>query len=464
MSSLQYAKIDQDMLQIQRLLEIGAFKAAEDIYVYGKHVRIPAIVGEELISLSTLVNFQSVKSPEARMFRNHFQSSYESTTPTLDLIDSMFDTSNHELDGVDRKTIINRSLLAEKLHFGVLEDLHRAVSSCYSESSADAITVESWDRAAALIVGSLEKDDLTGGHSGFSHVALADESCQHFGVCAPEGGAVLNYEIQSVLREGENAAVNGSCEDLENLASVLRSLLIVPFVQQVLISSMELSSSSLKKSSLANGYVFSRTLIPLLESVDSFAAETLESSFQLNLTTVDRDSARKVFVALAQVYEEVAIDCHLIGVYKGTTDACNPSFSRFSQDEKARYLMILLWTSVGSLVLITVIFIFKTKVFNDQGRSPRQLQTDLSNAVVKNPGVRGFFAPRDYIPRSSESERFIKRSPSDLTLPSATAEKDIESRPMLQMFGWTTRQDTSCSQSQSEESTIKISNYLRDRG
>ena len=360
------------------------------------------------------------------MFRNYYHTGDDSTDGDILLLDSAFDSYNVGFAEVDRRAIIKPALSAEALHFIALEAVNDAVVQC-DDTSTSGQSVETWDIVAAHVIGSLDPEDLTGHSFGYSHVALAEEVCESFGVCSEENGALVNDRILTVLQRGRDAAVNKSCEVLDSHATELRSLLLVPFIQRILQSSIDVSHSSSRRTANANGYVFSRTILPLLDADHRSVVNVLKASFDLQATRSAKAVGRQVFIALSQVYDTLGIDCQLVGKYEGI-DTCSPSFSYLSESEKSRYLTILLWASIGMLALLTAIFIVRAQVLKNREESLGDRKSDA-------PETQDFFAPRLFTPRSA-SGGIKRRNLSRLRGPER---QDVENRSSN---GWgTIRQD-----------------------
>jgi len=319
----QFGLLDLDILEASILMDMKAYGAVEDLYKYGKHGVGQAINGEEVVSLAQLAttNDRSIV-PEFDSFVRYFDDSKYADTIIRKGLDM------NELIGasdVQRKEVVVKSMSFLVVFMAAWQYMYTSIQICESSGPIrpGAIT-EAWDRAAALLIGSLEGTELGGAPYGQSLYALANQRCTAFGTCSGTSGkAEANEQLLLLLYTGRGEGHGNSCAALRRTVSEIVPIMLVPLVQSNLISAVENAKQprGTQAAILADGYIFSRSVLPLVEDVSRDAATTINRNLELQFSIKPvPDGPSAVFFAFAGVYNGMNVDC----VKLGQTDGLDP--------------------------------------------------------------------------------------------------------------------------------------------
>ncbi|KAL3938414.1 MAG: hypothetical protein SGBAC_006676 [Bacillariaceae sp.] len=340
-----YSRIDLDLREIDILMQMNAYKAAEETYMYGKNVENPNGGALSVSNIATTSGRSIVPQYDA-FTRFYDDKSY------VDKIIRAALRGDGIWSGEQRRVLVLKAAQTIVMYFGALQAAFEAVSDCSSTVQARSSTTKSdaWDRAAAYLIGSLEGSEAFGTPEGYLFHSLAQEHCEAFGTCASSTGAVdVNNQLIDLLYAGRGAVLSGSCPGLQKVAGELSSLILVPSIQGALVTAIRLTESNTATAPMrrAEGYVYSRALLPLVDDVNRDAAGVIEKNLGDRMPAKGTQIASEVFSAFSSVYPGLRVDCELIGHIDGF-DPC----SGVSKDtESSSFGSILLWIGVGAGVL-----------------------------------------------------------------------------------------------------------------
>eukprot|EP00980_Cylindrotheca_fusiformis_P024658 scaffold12195_cov126-Cylindrotheca_fusiformis.AAC.2 len=310
-SMIQLARIDLDIREIDILMRMNAYKAAEDIYMYGKNVEGSNGGSMSLSQIAT--------------------TSERSIVPQYDAFSRFYDDGSFvdkairaalRGDGIwnkeQRNLLVLKSLQANVMYFGALQAVYEAVSDCSAtvQYRSSGGQTDAWDRAAAFLIGSLEGTEPNGSAEGYLFYSLAQEHCMAFGTCDdPNATVEVNQRLIKLLYSGRGAVLGNSCNGLRKVADELSSLLLVPTIQGALITSIRLTGTKplSKPIRRAEAYVYSRALLPIVDDIDRDASSVIEENLGDRSPASTKQIASHVFSAFAKVYPGMGVDCELIG-------------------------------------------------------------------------------------------------------------------------------------------------------
>eukprot|EP00529_Nitzschia_sp_RCC80_P009220 CAMPEP_0113473526 /NCGR_PEP_ID=MMETSP0014_2-20120614/18092_1 /TAXON_ID=2857 /ORGANISM="Nitzschia sp." /LENGTH=2243 /DNA_ID=CAMNT_0000366301 /DNA_START=471 /DNA_END=7202 /DNA_ORIENTATION=+ /assembly_acc=CAM_ASM_000159 len=297
------AKLDLDIREIEILMEMKAYGAALDLYTYGKHVN----GGSQSLSEIALTQDRTIV-PEYQSFVHY----YENDGFADSFIRSVMDTHLTSFSDDQRRMIVVKACQVLVVYFGALQNAYEAEAECSSSSQLRTIgDTETWDQVAAQLIGHLEGPNPDGTTEGYMFYELAQGHCLEFGTCEKDGSAVeMNDQLINLLYTGRGAVIDNNCEAIRKAADDLSSLLLVPIIQGALSSSIGLSKGE-NEQLRAEGYVYSRALIPLVNK--RRAAGALEEYLGATRPKHSRKTAAEVHDALAKAYPDMGVDCTLIG-------------------------------------------------------------------------------------------------------------------------------------------------------
>jgi hypothetical protein len=346
-SLLQYARLDLDLREMDILLQMQAYAAAEDIYLYGKHVKGDNGGSLSLSELATTSERSIV--PEYDSFVRY----YENDAYADNIIRSAL-TGTASGDGwtdAQRRTVILKSTQIMVMYFGVLQAAYEAVSDCTTTASLrSGGSSESWDRAAAMLIGHMEGIETNGTKEGYMYYDLAQEHCKEFGTCQNDNtGVAVNDRLITLLYSGRGAVLGNSCKGLRKAADEISSLLLVPVIQGALVSSIRLSKSNDPDAALhrAEAYVYSRAILPLVDDASRNAATKIDTNLGVPGPTNTKNTASEVFSSFAKVYPKMGVDCDMIGESSGN-DACTGVVYESGMEKST------LWIIVGAVAAFCI--------------------------------------------------------------------------------------------------------------
>ena len=358
---LQYARFDLDLLHLDIFMQMGAYKAAESVYAYGKHVTNADGSGGSL-SLSHLATTSDrTVVPQFETFSKY----YEADDYADKIVRGAFDTSDGAMSDTRRRILVVRSSQVLVMYFGVLQALYESVSLCNgggSERYSDAS--EAWDRAAAMLIGSLEGTKTDGSRHGYMFYDLAQEYCLEFGTCLEDVTDVaVNDAMIDLLYSGRGTLVAKSCGGLRKTANELSSLILIPIIQGMLSASMKISTPSnpTPQVSMAEGYVFSRAILPLVDREARKAAETISENLSSSGAQATTAVAEEVYTSMAKAYTNgLDVDCADIG-YPNGFDPCSGVGKIQTSRINATQLGLIAAVVAGLCVLFCCVFFMRRR-------------------------------------------------------------------------------------------------------
>ena len=319
----EYAQLDLDILEARILMEMEAYDAVDDLYTYGKHATVYGLEGSKLLALGHMATTtdRSVV-PQFDAFVRYFQDNKYADT----LIRTALDRAKLSYASKEqRMEIVIGTLKYLVVYMGAIQAMYDAVSGCESGDSIRMVGAhEAWDRAAALLIGSIEGSNDGGSKYGQSFYTLAKARCAEFNTCGAEGFSETNEELVSLLYTGRGEVEASSCSSLLRTVSSIEPLLLVPLIQSTLrysVVNAKLPASPTERS-FAEGYVFAKAVLPLVQGADGDAADVINRNmdFQFERRPVI-DGPVAVFDAFAKVYSDMNVDCEEIGSVDGI-DPC----------------------------------------------------------------------------------------------------------------------------------------------
>lgn len=319
----EYAQIDLDILEARILMDMEAYDAVEDLYTYGKHATVDGVNGPKMLSLGHMAT-SSDRSvvPQFDAFVRFYQDNKYADTIIRTALDT---TKLPRASKEQRKEIVIETMQFLVVYMGAMQAMYDAVSGCESGDSSRMIGAhEAWDRVAALLIGSLEGSNDGGNKNGQSLYALAKARCAAFNTCSTEGTSKVNEDLILLLYTGRGEVESNSCSSLLRTVSNIEALSLVPLIQ----STLQLAVTNAKlavapaDASFAEGYVFSRAVLPLVQSADGDAADVINRNmdFQFEVKPVGNGPIA-VFDAFAKVYADMNVACEKVGSVDGI-DAC----------------------------------------------------------------------------------------------------------------------------------------------
>jgi hypothetical protein len=351
-----YALLDLDIFEADILMRMGAYPAVLDLYQYGKHALVDSINGQGIISLSQLATTsdRSVVPQFDSFVRYYEDNKYADSFVRSALNRSQLTKAS---DG-QRREIVIKSLQVLVLYMSSLQAMHDAIGGCEAtDSGRKRAAQQAWDRAAALLIGSMEGTEDGGMPNGQSFFALAKSRCDQFGTCDQEGTANANKDLVSTLYTGKGELQGSSCGALRRTVGHLESLLLIPLIQSNLhfaLTNARFNTVGPTDVAFADGFVFSRAVLPLVVDVNRESADTINRNMDFQFQTrpvVDGPGA--VFNAFAKSYSGMSVDCVQLGTVESYDPCTGVDSSKVSGGAVAAIVIcVLLVVALGVFLLV----------------------------------------------------------------------------------------------------------------
>lgn len=357
------AALDLDIQAIQIFMKERAYDAVRDYYTLGRHASITTRIGDEVFSLKDLATTSTRQIvPSFEYFKNYFGAEVDEIEDAADYADHMItmalDTDKLSLASPEQRTeIVVKTSQYMVVYMAALEAMYEAIDDCRSnDSQRKANAANEWDKAAAYLIGSLEGTESGGTDRGLMMYSLANKRCEQFNRCENDGTAELNSLLIDLLYAGRGETMGSNCDALQKTTKEIEQLLQVPLIQGTLryaIANEKLLFFD-KSKDLAEGYVFSHSVLPYVAEVDGDAARVIKRNmdFQFDSEPV-RDGTRKVFQAFASAIPKMGADCEAVGTVDGLGGVCGTSSSspsRRTQLSIATSIVVAAVTIIASLL------------------------------------------------------------------------------------------------------------------
>ena len=312
--------LDRDVTQIGVFLSFEAYGAAMDWYKYGWN---------SVYTLQGLARDEEIPSSTSSMY-SLFQTYYQDQGPNYP------DTL---ITSIMEKTPPYNSATSEQISFlvtGILKYVvsYLAVTSAFAHSidecydNNESSSLEFWDTAAMLFIGSMEGEVPNGNeYNGEFLYATSKELCEEFTTCVSvfEGNGdvkstAANEEIMKALKDAISSITSGECDVAEGLLdeSIMPNLL-VPLLQGTVKYASHIAALAVgtEDTDLSFGYAFSRAVLPVINQASSASADTIKTQLEFQLTSKPMaDGFVSVADALRQALPSMDIACADIGIFE----------------------------------------------------------------------------------------------------------------------------------------------------
>ena len=365
----EYAQVDLDIREIDILMKMGAFRAAEDLYTNGKHILSEGATSNEGTSLSFLAT-----------------TSGRSVVPQFDSYVRYFDGNEKYADAIVRDALTNsnysnstRRLLVVRtcqymiMFMTALQGMHEAIGECEAnDATRDSSAAEFWDKAAASIIGHMEGFENGGADGGMLLFGLAKRHCDEFDTCSSPSSPISlaaenNDKIISLLYAGRGAVLSRSCSELRKAATELEPLLLVPIIQATLSSAEKAMNSGIRQKALnddqVEAHIFASVVLPLVEDLDRVSAETISNHLDLS-SGPSSGGLGAVVEAFFLNYQGLGLSCTQIGD-SDDVDACNGTLKE--PMEATTITLITVGCVLAILTAFAVVWLLRLKKRKDSG-------------------------------------------------------------------------------------------------
>ena len=324
-----FAKLDLDIQELDALMAMEAYEAAEELYMFGHHGQTGLDEGRVSLSLQSLATNTGRSSvPEYVAFEEYFgnDGNYADT-----IMKQTFDEST-SANAVHRRYVAVGTAQYMIMFMAALQEMQQAIEACERDSS-DLGASEHWDRAAAYIIGHLEGPGASGSDDGRLIWGLAKSVCSEWGTCSGTvaRNAVANERILSLLYTGRGGLTSGrrdACPGLRNAVSELQTVLRGPLIQGAISAAVRTSKSPEgvnREMEHAKAHALANSVLPLIAVRNRNAASTIRVNFDFDGEPLS-SGLTEVVAAFTKSLNDLGVDCNDVGV-SDTVDACTGQVS-----------------------------------------------------------------------------------------------------------------------------------------
>mmetsp|Transcript_13639 Transcript_13639/g.17159 ORF Transcript_13639/g.17159 Transcript_13639/m.17159 type:complete len:740 (-) Transcript_13639:36-2255(-) len=354
------AKIDLDIAQMKILARYSAWTPVAQIYEYGKNAIKSQ--GDTGTTYETLMDLASSKTREAAdPFYGYFSTYNSSPNYAHDVIKGAMDGTGRfsSMSDLQRGEQVFKTCQYQVTYMQGIAQLYRAADLCEAKEGTDEI-MESYDKGIALLVGSIEGSEEGGAPTsdGMLMYNLANKRCDQFSTCDANGIANIVPKIMEQFKSGQDGGMNGDCGKMEAAANTISHLTLVPALQGVMRYGLknEAKEANSDHKDMAEGEVFSLSVLPVIDNYDTGAANVIEKSLLIEQGKKPvADGSQAVAAAVGRVSPKFGVTCSDLGSAEGA-DPCNTDMMSDVPSGSTRYSIVTAAISSCILVLASNVF------------------------------------------------------------------------------------------------------------
>lgn len=252
-----------------------------------------------------------------------------------------------------RSAFITETSAFQVLYMHTIAQVNDALNVCRGNDEAGEYDLtHPWDEVAALVIGSLEGPNEGGSsdtQDGQLVWGLGNRHAFQFQTLNRNGYAKINSRMEDYLFAGKGELDAADCENLEKTASRVKNSILVPLMQSTLRFAVqnEGREPTEQHEDLALGEAYALAIIPIIEDLDSSAAQIIkESMLVFDGTPMVRDGSQAVADALGSVADAIGVGCESIGL-TSQVDPCR-KLGR-SSSSRLRVILSVSFAVVGAL-------------------------------------------------------------------------------------------------------------------
>jgi len=240
----------------------------------------------------------------------------------FDRIPTNFDNGNAnfatEYDGIGFVEVIKKGISYTVSMLYSLHEFEASVAACIPGTKyGNEDALHKWDEGVAFYTASQVGTDGTAADGKFSW-SLANKRCKNFKTCGPESGeksgiAYLNFEQVKNFDAGKNALLQGDCDGAEAAMLDISDLIYIPLIQGTLRYALKVYKGTTEEKGQAEGAAFALGVLPRVYAASPAAAQIIYDQMGVNRNrNVDFEKVKEAFES---VYDDMNIDCAIVGGY-----------------------------------------------------------------------------------------------------------------------------------------------------
>lgn len=298
---MQQLKIDLDMRTIGRLVEIDAKSSAYDVYRWGRHMRAVYVdpmsgrdvndaEGVDVTMNNVALRDVSVDYHERNVVAAAYDTYLEGHKDLFTTTSAMQSVDDYEfadvyisevMKGLGRfggsdVTLIERRIILESAfplilaHVHALDQFYEAVDDCRA-----GMVETTWDIGYAALSGWAQEDQYANGFLALAWTMCTDGSCDFL---APTSMSTLKETLLMKLKEGKESLrlLQANCEEADGIIKDIENLILTILVDAAAYYANQMSAEPLNTVYVAYGHSVAMALIPLMWSVDIYAAGVID--------------------------------------------------------------------------------------------------------------------------------------------------------------------------------------------
>ena len=345
------------------MTSLGSFRFAKIWYLYGRNSPRPRDSDNDPFEYYSLSGFATSASrqnaePTYSLFAEYHNDANYADKLILNSLEGGTDKWGGSASVAQRSAFITETSAFQVLYMHTIAQINDAVNACYgTDEGGEYDLTHPWDEVAALVIGSLEGPNEGGSsdtQDGQLIWGLGNRHAFQFQTLNRRGYSKINSKMESYLFAGKGELDAPDCLNLENTAEEIRNGMLVPLMQSTLRFAIqnEGRDPSEQHEDLALGEAYALAIIPIIENVDSAAAQIIkESMLVFNGTPLVRDGSQAVADALGSAADAVGVRCESLG----STSQADPC-KKLGRSSSSRLGVILSITFAVGGTFVAVLF------------------------------------------------------------------------------------------------------------
>jgi len=368
----EQSMIDLDLQQMRILMAMGAMDSAQDLYNYGRN-SANSIEGTP----GTLLTLQSIATTTRRSSVPTWTiySQYKKDhTFEHNVISKVLDDSApyDALSPKQKQVLVSTGISGMVMFIETLRHMTDAVSDCKAgDANRNAYGTTSWDEAAASFIGSMEGQEQGGDpkNGGLFMYDIAKENCLAMNTCSLNDGrkSKLNERIELLLYTGQSQLSSLDCKGLERTSKEveggMKTILLQALLRDVAwlanLESARVGSESMEMDEvMVRAYAYALTVTPLINEVDSDAAEIIEKNMGLKHEgdPLLVDGPEVVFGAVARAVSKMSnVECNELG-FVANLELCSAQAIARAEKGGANQMRVFGFVA-NAMVIVTIILL-----------------------------------------------------------------------------------------------------------
>ena len=295
---ISHSKIDIDIKMIDEYLQISDYNNSMLIYMNGHNSIKSSGKFRTLSGFSTSAKNKMISEEIYQLYSTY----YNDTNYSDNFIHNIY---NSNLEDIIKKELILKSIQYQNVWMYIIHELEDAINDCIKgDLTLNDGGPHAWDEAWAFYTGSLQNNNK----KGYSVYSLSDKRCENFGTCSNS----VNKNLINLYKAGNSKLQNMKCNDVIKIKNDIIKYMIIPLIQSLLkyIYESSLNNGIGKNKERAEGFIFSKTILPIIDSCNTNVANLIKNNMNLEINKYNYINLKK---NIESIYTCLNIKCEEIG-------------------------------------------------------------------------------------------------------------------------------------------------------